>query len=96
MITRGHKYVVVSASITKRCLQGEMPADMRLQFLQHLEKMSDQVLTAEKIARIEPICDAGYQIVQEAMKLGPYKALDVYADKFEVFAALNPSLRIAA
>ena len=96
MITRGHRCALVLASVTKRCLQGEMPADMRLQFLQHLEKMSDPVLTAEKIARIEPICDSGYEIVQEAMKLGPSKALDVYADKFEVFAALNPSLRIAA
>jgi hypothetical protein len=25
-------------------------------------------------------------------KLGPYKALDVYADKFDLFATLNPSL----
>jgi hypothetical protein len=32
------------------------------------------------------------EIVSEAKALGPYKALDVYADKFDLFATLNPSL----
>lgn len=96
MITRGHQYTLVMISITKLCLKGEIPPDMRLKFLQHLDKMCDQVITPEVIASIEPMCEDAYEIVQEAIKLGPKKALDVYADKFEVFATLNPTLRIAA
>jgi hypothetical protein len=89
--TRGHKYSMVCASITKWALQSEMPAEMRLEFLQHLDKMTDHFLTPEIIAMIEPLSKDSFEIVQEARKLSPGKALDVYADKFDVFAALNPS-----
>lgn len=92
MITRGHKYTLVMVSLTKRALIGEMPPEMRLVFLQHVEKMSDQVMTPEVIARIEPICDDGYAIVREAIKLGWPAALDIFADKFSAFVSLNPSL----
>jgi hypothetical protein len=89
--SRGHKFTMVCASITKWALRGEMPIEMRLECLQHLEKMADQFLTDEVIAIIEPLSKDSFEIVQEARKLGPGKALDVYADKFDVFAALNPS-----
>jgi hypothetical protein len=82
---------MVCASITKWALQSEMPLEMRLEFLQHLEKMADNFLTDEVIAIIEPLSKESFEIVQEARKLGPGKALDVYADRFDVFAALNPS-----
>jgi hypothetical protein len=48
-------------------------------------------LTPAVIAAVEPMCNRAYEIVREAQKLGP-KALDIYADKFDAFAALNPSL----
>ena len=92
---RGYKYTLVLASVTKRALQWEMPPKMRLEFLEHLDKMRDDFLTAEALALVEPIDDSAYEIVCEAMKLGPFKALDVYADKFDIFAALNPSLLLA-
>jgi hypothetical protein len=68
-----------------------MPAEMRLEFLQHLEKMADNFLTDEVIAIIEPLSKDSFEIVEEARKLGASRALDVYAHKFDVFAALNPS-----
>ena len=91
MISKGHKYTLVCVSLTKKCLQAKMPAEMRLEFLQHLEKMADVTLTPAVIAAVEPMCDGAYEIVREAQKPGP-KALDVYADKFDAFATLNPSL----
>jgi hypothetical protein len=94
--TRGAKYTLVLASLTKLALQSEnMPPAMRLEFLGHLDKMVDRALTPAVIAMVEPMCGKGFQLVAEARKLGHFKALDVYADKFDLFAALNPSLRAA-
>jgi hypothetical protein len=95
VITRGHQYTLVCVSLTKLALQSEMPPEMRLEFLGHLEKMVDQTLTPAVIAMVEPMCERGYELSREAVKLGHFKALDVYADKFDVFAALNPSLHVA-
>jgi hypothetical protein len=95
VLAKGYKYTLVLASVTKRALAGEMPAEMRLQFLEHLEKMRDDFLSADALSLVQPIDNSGYEIVAEAMKLGPFKALDVYADKFDVFAGLNPSLLVA-
>ncbi|RXG86493.1 hypothetical protein [Bradyrhizobium zhanjiangense] len=94
----GHRYTLVLVSLTKRCLQAEMPAEMRLQFLQHLDKMTDQWITPGVIAIIEPMDEKGLELSKEAEKLGydgRPSALDVYAEKFDVFAALNPSLQRA-
>ena len=44
------------------------------------------------IAAIDPMDDKGDEIAGEIRKLGPQKALDVYAETFVAFAALNPSL----
>lgn len=94
----GHKYTLVCASLAKHALQSEMPAEMRLEFLSHLEKMVDPYLTPEIIAMVDPMDERGLELSLEAGKLG-YKtrpsALDVYAQKFDVFAALNPSLQRA-
>jgi hypothetical protein len=92
----GWRYTLVLASLTKRLLTEEMPASYRLEFLQHLDKMpkaeNSTWLTPDMIAALEPMCDRGYEMVREAQKLGPTKALDAYAKFFSAFAALNPSL----
>jgi hypothetical protein len=90
----GYKYALVLASITKRVLQSAMPEEYRLKFLQHLDLMSqgEQCLTADMIAAVEPMDDRGEELAREVRKVGPNKALDVYADMFAIFAALNPSL----
>jgi hypothetical protein len=105
MISIGHKYTMVMASVTKWALRGEMPTAMRLEFLSHLEKMTDNILTSEIIAMIEPIDTKGLELYSEAMKLGTDmtfaasgrqpNAFDVLYQKFDVFAALNPSLQRA-
>jgi hypothetical protein len=69
-----------------------MPEEYRLKFLGHLDKMIDNWLTPEMIAAIEPMDDRGEELAREVRKLGPNKALDVYANMFVVFAALNTSL----
>jgi hypothetical protein len=88
----GYKYTLVLVSVTKRVLQSEMPEEYRLKFLGHLDKMIDNWLTPEMIAASEPMDDRGEELAREVRKLGPNKALDVYANMFVVFAALNTSL----
>lgn len=89
----GYMYTLVLASRTKRVLQAKgLPEESRLEFLNHLENMIDTWLTPEMIAAIEPMDDRGEQMASEIMKVGPKKALDLYAKSFVAFAALNPSL----
>jgi hypothetical protein len=94
-VPNGHCYTLVLASFTKRLLAEEMPDSCRIEFLQHLDKMtkdeSANWLNSDMIAALEPMCDRGYEMVLEAQKLGPKKALDAYAKFFPAFAALNPS-----
>lgn len=106
MMSKGQIYTLVLASVAKRALQSEMLPEMRLEFLSHLEKMADNVLTPDVIAMVEPIDDRGEELYKEACKLGfevvfePGRgrrpdAFDVLHQKFDVFAALNPSLQRA-
>jgi hypothetical protein len=90
----GFRYTLVMASITKRILQTEIPAEWRFKFLDHLNRMTDgsDWCTVDVIAAVEPMDDNGHELFREAQKLGPKKALDVYADIFPTFAQLNPSL----
>jgi hypothetical protein len=91
-IPKGYRYTLVLASVTKRVLQMQLSEEWRLQFLSHLEKMLDTWFTPEMMAAIEAMDDRGEEIAAEIRKVGPQKALDVYADTFVAFASLNPSL----
>jgi hypothetical protein len=99
-VPNGHKYTLVLVSTTKRALAQKIPASYRLQFLEHLEKMTkndgtswgNSWLTDEMIAAVEPMPNRGEEIAAEIRKLDPLKALDVYASYFTTFAKLNPSL----
>lgn len=95
--SRGHRWTLVMISLTKKALQSDMPAAMRLEFLEHLERMSDLWLKPEYVAMVEPMCDEAYEIAEEANKLGPAKSLDVFAEHptFKAFCTLNPSLIMA-
>jgi hypothetical protein len=57
------------------------------------------LLTPAIIAMVDPIDEKGLEIVEEARKLGygplPPNMFTVLDQKFEVFAALNPSLQAA-
>jgi hypothetical protein len=89
----GHRYTLVVISELKRMLASEIPTKHHLRFLEFLDDHSD-VWPPEIIASIEPMSDAGAEIVREARKLGASKALDKCAewDVFNAFIALNPSL----
>ena len=99
MMSMGHKYTLVMASLTKLALKSEMPPEMRLEFLGHLEKMTDQVLTPAVITLVEPMDAKGRELFDEAAKLGhgmkQPNLFTVLNQKFDVFAALNPSLQRA-
>jgi hypothetical protein len=90
----GHRCTLVMVSIIKRILAAEISTSYRLQFLEWLDKIGREWMSPESVALIEPMCDAGYEMVSEAQKLGAKKALDVYAkhEVFSAFVALNPSL----
>jgi hypothetical protein len=96
----GYKYTVIIISTTKRVLAGNMSAEYRLEFLNRLDRMannSETWLTADVIAAIEPMCDAGMEMYSEAAKLdkgvpGRPGMLDALAKFFPAFAVLNPSL----
>lgn len=98
-LSMGHRYSLVMATEVKQLLQGEMPPEMRLDFLSHLDKMIDHVITAEIIGMLDPMDEQGAELMKEARKLGyglrSPNAFNVLDQKFEVFAALNPSLRTA-
>ena len=99
IMSTGHRYTLVIASLTNLVLKTEMSAEMRLEFLGHLEKMSDDVLTPEILSIVEPMDDKSYELYEEAAKLGygprgpcVFTVLD---QKFDVFATLNPSIKAA-
>jgi hypothetical protein len=94
-----HRYTLVMASVAKWALKSEMPLEMRLNFLGHLEKMVDSTLTPAVIGLVEPIDEKGLELYSEAMKLGHDprgpNLFNVLHQKFDVFAALNSSLQRA-
>jgi hypothetical protein len=86
---------LVNISVIKRVLLQDMPESERLGFLEHLDGSTDLHLTPEIVASIEPMDDEAFEIVWQMWKLSADKVLDLYADKFELFATLNPSLSAA-
>jgi hypothetical protein len=93
----GHRSTLVLVSVVKRFLAAELETSWRLQFLEWLEKIGNNWITAPSVAVIEPMCDGGYEMVCEAQKLGAKKSLDVYGryEVFSAFVALNPSILTA-
>jgi hypothetical protein len=99
-IPSGYKYTVVIISSTKHALTLGLPAEYRLDFLDRLDRMAnngDTWLTADIIASIDPMCQAGLEMFREASKLdrgkpGKPGMLDALTKFFPAFAVLNPSL----
>jgi hypothetical protein len=91
----GHRYTFVFISLVKQLLADEdLPAHYRLKYLEWLDRRNEPWESPQIISAIEPICDEGYQLLREAMKLGPKKGFDTIAswEVFNAFVALNPSL----
>jgi hypothetical protein len=88
------RYTLVLASVTKRLLGFDIPLKFRQAYLDHLEKMTvgSDWCNADVITAVGPMDDAGYEMICEIGNLGWKKGLDVAAEMFASFAALNPSL----
>jgi hypothetical protein len=91
------KCILVFVSLVKMLLAEEIPTEYRLKFLQWLERRDDWWCSPRIIAVIEPMCDNGYELLRETMKLGHKKGFDTLAhwEEFNAFVALNPSLLTA-
>jgi hypothetical protein len=72
----------------------DLPAHYRLKYLEWLDKRNEPWESPQIISSIEPMCAEGYQLLREAMKLGPKKSFDTIAswEVFNAFVALNPGL----
>jgi hypothetical protein len=70
LISAGHRYCLVAAAITKRILSEEgLKAGERLEWLEKLNGLTDQYITPEMLAAVEPASDVEAQIFSEAMSL---------------------------
>jgi hypothetical protein len=92
-----YRNLLVLYSVVKRYLAQDIPTEFRLRYLQSFERFEQLTggwLSADVVAMIDPICDNGYEIVEETRKLPVKQRLDVLAkpEIFRVVAALNPSL----
>lgn len=99
-VPAGWRYTLILISHAKRTLTYKnCPADVRAKTLEHFENWSleGEWLSPEMIAIIDPMPDAGEEIIDEAIKLGWPKAFDVFAklDVFDTFIAINPSIQQA-
>jgi hypothetical protein len=90
----GERCSLVFISLVKRMLAHEIDPAYRLRFLEWLEARHQ---TPDMIAAVNPMCDDGYNLLREAMKLGAKQALDVVSrlEVFTAFAALNPGMLTA-
>jgi hypothetical protein len=91
----GHLFNFALVSSWKRVLlTAEMSAGDRLKFLDGIGKCVFGPVTAEAIARIEPIDKVGESILSEICSLPVEKQTQAFSsgDVFRLLAKLNPSL----
>jgi hypothetical protein len=100
IVAAGHRYSLLCAALTKKCLELPMPADERLRFLEALDSLTDLYVTPEMLALVQPMSAAEFEIIEEADKLcSPDDKLakakfDLLTSEkvFGYFLRLNPSL----
>jgi hypothetical protein len=94
----GRRYTFVFISLVKQLLADkDLPPDYRLKYLEWLDRRDEPWESPQIISAIEPMCDDGYLLLRETMKLGPKKGFDTIAswEVFNTFVALNPSILTA-
>jgi hypothetical protein len=90
----GYWYSLVNIAMVKRVLQGEMPPDLRLRFLEILHKQVHDNLTVEAMQRVEPACGTAMKMLDEMKPLSVNDKCKLMC-KWNVIAAfinLNPSI----
>jgi hypothetical protein len=100
-LSRLDRAQLVLISLVNYALQTGLSPDWRVKYLEHLDKMTGDpvgdngmraLITHKIINSIDPICDRGWELALEAQRAGPFGSLEIYADAFATFVALNPSL----
>ena len=71
LVTSGHRMMLICVAVAKMALRSEMPAALRLRFLEILDALQDHYVKAEMVAMIEPMPDEAWQIVNAALSLNP-------------------------
>lgn len=90
----GYWHDLVNISMVKRLLQGEMPPDVRLRFLEYLNNQVRGLLTLEAMQRVESACDTAMTMLKEMHPLSIDDKCRLMR-KWNVIAAfinLNPSI----
>jgi hypothetical protein len=90
----GYWYDLVNIAQVKRLLLGEMPPDLRLRFLEALDKMVRDHLTVEAMQRVEPACDTAMKMLDEmkSLSLDDKCRLMMRWNVMATFCNLNPSI----
>jgi hypothetical protein len=90
----GYWSELVGISQAKRLLQQEMPADLRLRFLEYLDKSVHGHLTLEAMQRVQPACDTAMRMLDETNSLSrqdKYRLMNRW-NVMANFCNLNPSI----
>jgi hypothetical protein len=64
IVTSGHRMDLIAIAVAKWALQHEMPSDLKLRYLEFLEKRVDSYIRPEMVVMISPFCEKGMQIVK--------------------------------
>ncbi|WP_157839467.1 hypothetical protein [Bradyrhizobium diazoefficiens] len=90
----GYWHDLVNIAMVKRLLKQEMPADLRLRFLEHLNAQVHSLLTLEAMQAVEPACDTAMSMIDEmkALSIDDKCRLMCKWNVMAAFCNLNPSL----
>jgi hypothetical protein len=95
---RGYRSRLVVISLIKRILVTQaMTAAQRLEFLEGLDELIDDKLSAQAVAAVHPACETATKMLDEMQGLESnekFSILESFAI-FEHFVRLNPSLLAA-
>jgi hypothetical protein len=90
----GYWQSLIEIAQIKRVLQDDMPADMRLQFLEHLHKRVHGHLSVEAMQCVEPACATAMKMLDEMkdLDINDQCRLMLRWNVIAVFVNLNPSI----
>jgi hypothetical protein len=90
----GYWYDLVLVAQIKRILEGELPPEMRLSFLEQLHKRVHGNLSVEAMQRVEPACATAMKMLGEIDGLQVEEKLSLMRrwNVIAVFVNLNPSI----
>jgi hypothetical protein len=90
----GYWVTLIEISQVKRILLGEMPADLRLRFLEQLNERVYGIITTEAMQRVEPACATAMKMLaeMETLNVNDKCRLLMRWNVMATFIRLNPSI----